>query len=267
VASALRQAEAYNEALDLHRAAQELDFASEIQSSFFPDKIPVLPGWELAVTIMPAREMSGDFFDFIPLDEDHLGILIADVTDKGVGPALYMALSRTLIRTYAIEYQFEPDTIFFAANRRILEDARARLFVTAFFGVLNIKTGVFTYSNAGHNAPYLLRANGGPVEPLRATGMPIGIDEESVWEQVDIELEPGDVLLLYTDGIPDAMNEDGDLYEEETFIDVAQVNATEPAFEIQAAIIDQLQNFVGEAAQVDDITLMILRRDEAEKSP
>jgi serine phosphatase RsbU (regulator of sigma subunit) len=262
IASALRQAEVYEEALDFQRAVQELDFASEIQASFFPDKIPVLPGWELAVTIIPARQMAGDFFDFIPLDDHHLGILIADVTDKGVGPALYMALSRTLIRTYATEFQFEPDTVFFAANRRILKDARARLFVTVFFGVLNTETGQFTYSNAGHSAPYLLRADGVTVEPLRVTGMPIGIEDEAVWEQRSVQLEPGDVLLLYTDGIPDAINEEGEFFEVETFIDVAQVNATAPAHEIQAAIIEQLQRFVGEAPQVDDITLMVLRREK-----
>ena len=262
VASALRQAEVYLEALDFQRAVQELEFASEIQASFFPDEIPILPGWELAVTILPARQMAGDFFDFIPLDDNRLGILIADVTDKGVGPALYMALSRTLIRTYATEYQFEPDTVFFAANRRILKDARARLFVTVFFGVLNTETGVMTYSNAGHNPPYLLRADGVTVEPLGVTGMPIGIEEEAIWEQRDVQLDPGDVLLLYTDGIPDALNEEGEFFEEETFIDVAQLNATAPAYEIQAAIIEQLQQFVGEAPQVDDITLLILKRED-----
>lgn len=262
VASALRRAQVYLEALDLQRSAQELEFAGEIQASFFPDEIPIRPGWELAVTIIPARQMAGDFFDFIPLDDKRLGILIADVTDKGVGPALYMALSRTLIRTYATEFQFDPDTVFFAANRRILKDARARLFVTVFFGVLNSETGELTYSNAGHNPPYLLRAEDGTVEPLRVTGMPIGIEEDAIWEQRQVVVEPGDVLLLYTDGIPDAINEEGEFFEVETFLDVARLHAGDPAHQIQATIIEQLQGFVGEAAQVDDITLMVLKREE-----
>lgn len=266
IASALRQAEVYDRALVLQRAAQELDFASEIQASFMPDQIPILPGWELAVTIIPARQMAGDFFDFIPLEDGRLGILIADVTDKGVGPALYMALSRTLIRTYALEFEFEPDTIFFAANRRILQDARARLFVTVFLGMLDTDTGILTYSNAGHNPPYLLRANGGEIEPLRVTGMPIGIDEGAVWEQREVKIEPGDLLLLYTDGIPDAINEDGDFFEDDNLVDIAVVNANTSAHEVQAAIIDQVQRFVGEAPQVDDITLMVLRRDNGESS-
>ena len=261
VASALRQAEVYDKALVLQRAAQELDFASEIQASFMPDQIPIIPGWELAVTILPARQMAGDFFDFIPFEDGRLGILIADVTDKGVGPALYMALSRTLIRTYALEYEFDPDTVFFAANRRILQDARARLFVTVFFGVLDTETGVLTYSNAGHNPPYLLRADGGDVEPLRLTGMPIGIDESAVWEQHEVKMEVGDVLVLYTDGIPDAMNEEGELYEDENLVDVAVLNANASAHELQAAVIDSVHNFVGDAPQVDDITMMVLRRE------
>ncbi len=261
VASALRQAEVYDRALVLQRAVHELDFASEIQASFMPDQIPVLPGWELAVTIIPAREMAGDFFDFIPLEDGRLGILIADVTDKGVGPALYMALSRTLIRTYALEFGFDPDTIFFAANRRILQDARARLYVTVFYGVLDTETGVLTYSNAGHNPPYLLRGKSGNIEGLNVTGMPIGIDDSAVWEQSEVRLEPGDVLLLYTDGIPDATNADGDLFEDDNFLDVAVLHADASAHEMQAAIIEQVQQFAGEAPQVDDITLMILRRD------
>ncbi len=261
VASALRQAQVYEEAILLNRTAQELEFASEIQASFLPDKIPIMPGWELAVTILPAREMAGDFFDFIPLENGNLGILIADVTDKGVGPALYMALSRTLIRTYAIEYEFDPDTVFFAANGRILKDARARLFVTAFFGVLDQQTGILTYSNAGHNPPYLLRANSGEVEPLHATGMPIGIEEDAFWDQEQIQLEPGDMLLLYTDGIPDAVNKDGAFFDETQMVEAAMANFDAPAHEIQAAIIDLVFQFAGEVPQIDDITLMVLKRD------
>ncbi|NJN43276.1 MAG: SpoIIE family protein phosphatase [Anaerolineae bacterium] len=112
IASAVNQARTYAEALEFQQSAQELRLAGEIQASFFPDTIPVGPGWELSVTILPSRETSGDFFDFIPLENGKLGILIADVTDKGVGPALFMALSRTLIRTYAIEYEFDPDIVF-----------------------------------------------------------------------------------------------------------------------------------------------------------
>jgi len=262
VASAVNQARVYNEALELQQTAQELRLAGEIQASFFPDTIPVGEGWELAVTILPARETSGDFFDFIPLENGKLGILIADVTDKGVGPALFMALSRTLIRTYAIEYEFDPDIVFFAANGRILKDSRARLFVTAFFGILDQETGELVYSNAGHNPPYLLRKNGESPYPLSVTGMPIGIDEDTLWGKASVQMEPGDVLVLYTDGIPDAQNEQGEFYREERLIEVARSNADcSSAHELQTTIIEAVQAFIGDAPQFDDITLIVLGRD------
>ena len=158
VASTLYQAQVYSETLDYQAAMQELEFASRIQASFLPNEVPILPGWELAVTLLPARNMSGDYFDFIPLGEDKIGILIADVVDKGLGAALYMALSRTLIRTYALEFELQPDLVFFSTNERILQDARANLFVTAFYGILDVKTGRLAYCNAGHNPPFLMRS-------------------------------------------------------------------------------------------------------------
>ena len=123
IASTLYQAQVYSETLEYQAAMQELEFASRIQASFLPNEVPILPGWELAVTLLPARNMSGDYFDFIPLGEDKIGILIADVVDKGFGAALYMALSRTLIRTYALEFELQPDLVFFSTNERILQDA------------------------------------------------------------------------------------------------------------------------------------------------
>ena len=260
VASALQQAQVYLEALEHTKTTQELQFAGEIQASFLPDKIPFLRDWEISVTILPAREISGDFFDFLTLDDDKLGLLIADVTDKGVGPALYMALSRTLIRTYAMEYEFEPDTVFFATNRRILQDARANLFVTVFFGVLDQKTGVLTYSNAGHNPPYLVRKDG-EVEVLGATGMPVGIETDAVWDIKHVDLQSGDALVLYTDGIPDAQNEDGEFFEQGTLLEIVRAHVGDTANEIQAGILNQVQNFIGTAAQFDDITLMVLTRN------
>lgn len=262
IASAINQADIYQEALDLQRSAEELRLAGEIQASFFPDTFPIAEGWEFAVTVLPARETSGDFFDFIPLDNGKIGILIADVTDKGVGPALFMALSRTLIRTYAIEYELDPDNVFYAANARILKDSRARLFVTAFFGILDQETGELTYSNAGHNPPYLLRHTGGRPQPLSVTGMPIGIDEDTLWGKAIVQIEPGDVLVLYTDGIPDAQNVDGEFFQEERLLEVARANAEcSSAHELQTLIIESVQAFIGEAAQFDDITLVVLGRD------
>lgn len=262
IASALHQAEIYAETLDYQAAMQELEFAGRIQASFLPNELPLLDGWELAVSYLPARETSGDFFDFILLPDGKVGILIADVADKGVGAALYMALSRTLIRTYALEFEVSPDIIFFSANERILQDARANLFVTAFYGVLDPNDGSLTYCNAGHNSPLLISPkNDGIIHALTPTGMPMGIDEDSTWTQATIQIEPGDVLILYTDGIPDTQDAEGSFFKERRLIEVIQDQADSPAQDIQSAILDAVDGFAGGSAQFDDITLLVLKRD------
>jgi sigma-B regulation protein RsbU (phosphoserine phosphatase) len=267
VASAFHGASVYQQTLAYQKVTQELALAGKIQASFLPDVLPRLNGWQLAVTLLPARETSGDFFDLISLSDRKLGLLIADVTDKGVGAALYMALSRTLIRTYAVEFDEDPqpDVVLFAANGRILKDARADLFVTVFYGILDLETGSLTYANAGHNPPYLLRSKNGPgapvVEPLPPTGMPVGIEEDTVWGQETVQLEPGDVLVLYTDGIPDSLNSQGEFFRDDLLLEAVTGSQGRQANEIQDAILERVQEFVGAAPQFDDITLMILTRD------
>jgi serine phosphatase RsbU (regulator of sigma subunit) len=264
VASALHQAEVYSEILNYQATLQELEFAGRIQASFLPREMPVLDGWELAVTLVPARLTSGDYFDIMQFSDEKIGILIADVTDKGLGAALYMALSRTLIRTYALEYGMAPEIVFFSVNERILQDASANLFVTAFYGILDRATGQLTYANAGHNPPFLLSGrNGNVVHALASTGMPIGVDEDAVWTQNAIQIEPGEALVLYTDGIPDANNGNGERFGERRLIEIAQANRTLAAQELQKVILDAIQGFVGEAAQFDDITMLVIRRDQS----
>lgn len=263
VASALHQAELYAETLEYQQAAQELAFAGRIQASFLPNELPRPDGWELAVTLLPARETSGDFFDFIPLPEGRIGLLIADVADKGMGAALYMALSRTLLRTYAFEYDTRPDIVILAANERILQDARANLFITAFYGILDPQTGTLTYCNAGHTTPYLLRGeSGGAVQALATTGMPMGIEMEAVWGQASIQIEPGDVLILYTDGIPDAINSEGQFFREKQLVEVARTGLGMGPQEMQSCILEAVQSFAGDTPQFDDITLLVLMRYE-----
>jgi sigma-B regulation protein RsbU (phosphoserine phosphatase) len=173
-----------------------------------------------------------------------------------------MALSRTLLRTYALEFDAEPEVVFYAANARLLSDARANLFVTAFYGILDPQAGTLTYCNAGHNPPYLIGAgDGNPVQSLGRTGMAIGIEEFTTWKQASVNISPGDILLLYTDGIPDALNEAGEFFEDESLIEVTHTLKGRPAQEIQEAILEKVQKFAGAQPQSDDITLMILVRD------
>lgn len=261
IASAIDQAEDYAQTLAYQGMAQELRLAGQIQASFLPSEFPNVPGWQLAVTLEPARGLSGDFFDLIPLPSGRLGILIADVADKGFGAALYMALSRTLLRTYAIEYPLRPDLVFSEANERILSDASANLFITVFYGILDPEKDTLTYCNAGHNPPLHLSNKQGGSAALIRTGMPIGIDEDALWDRKVITFDPGDTLVLYTDGIPDAQNESGEFFDEDQLVAVAEANKGASAYEMQDAILKRVRGFVNGAPQFDDITLMVLARD------
>lgn len=262
IASAIHQSVVYTRSLEYQRVTQELKWAGSIQSSLLPYSFPTIPGWQLAVTLEPAGETSGDFFDVIPLENGRVGLVIADVLDKGIGPALYMAISRTLIRTYAIELDSQPDTVFFATNERILADTTANLFVTAFYGVLDPETGEMTFCNAGHNPPFLVSSNDKDgVQELSRNAIPIGIDEDAIWGNNTVTLLPGDALILYTDGIPEAQNHAGELFGEKPLIDVVKANLGKSAGDLQASILDAVHQFVGDAPQFDDITLMVLVRD------
>ena len=262
VASALNGAKVYAQTLAHQRVEQELALAWQIQASFLPDDLPHIPSWQLAATLKPARETAGDFYDFISLPNGRLGILVADVADKGMGAALYMALSRTLIRTYAVENKAQPELVLSAANGRILRDTRADLFVTVFYGILDPATGTLTYCNAGHNPPYLFRGqNGDPVQALRTTGIPLGMFEDMTWEQRIVQLAPGDLLVLYTDGITEAQNRQEEFFGEERLLEVVRANLGRSAQGLQDALMAQVREFVGDAPQFDDITLMVLVRD------
>jgi sigma-B regulation protein RsbU (phosphoserine phosphatase) len=250
------------------RMVEELALAGEVQASFLPPEVPAFPGWQLAATLQPAREASGDFYDLISLPDARLGIVMADVSDKGAGAALYMALSCTLIRTYAPQYPAQPELVLGAVNRRMLTDTSASEFVTVFYGILDLATGMLLYSNAGHWPPFRFHArNEGDTQELTATGIPLGILEDRAWRQEALQIDPGDVLVLYTDGITEAHNEQAVLFGERRLLASvrASLRAAGPqppvAQEIQDAILADVHRFAGNAPRSDDIALAILLRE------
>jgi serine phosphatase RsbU (regulator of sigma subunit) len=262
VASALHQKVVYERMLAHQKTQTELEFARRIQTGFLPDVLPELPGWQLAASLEPAREMSGDFYDVIPLPSGKLGLLVADVADKGVGPALYMALSRTLLRTFATQFENNPEQVFEAANERILQDALESMFVTVFYGILDPQAATLTYANAGHNPPLLLRAKDiSNPELLSRTGTALGVMEGLTWETKTVPLARGDLLVLYTDGVTEAQDAENTLFGDDRLLGVIRAQAGESAAEIHAAILDSIRAFVGNAPQFDDITLLTLKRE------
>jgi serine phosphatase RsbU (regulator of sigma subunit) len=260
IASALYRAEEYAQTLAHQKMIQELAMAAEIQASLIPDTVPQIAGWQLAATLRPARQTSGDFYDLLELPNGLLGLLIGDVTDKGTGAALFMALSRTLIRTFAFEYPEQPALALHATNKRILRDSRSSMFVTVFYGILDLASGTLTYCNAGHNPPYLLR-HGAEPQPLRNTGIPLGISGDRTWRAQTVTLESGDALVLYTDGISEAQNENGELFEVERLLAAAQNSGMRSAQAVQDSILAAVDQFVGDAAQFDDMALLAVVRD------
>jgi serine phosphatase RsbU (regulator of sigma subunit) len=246
------------------KMAQELALAGEVQTSFLPHDLPDIPGWQLTATLKPAREMSGDFYDFIPLPDGCLGILVADVSDKGAGAALYMALSWTLIRTYAAEYPSQPENVLSAVNHRILNDDYTYHFVTVFYSILDPNTGTLVYCNAGHWPPYLISAqDNGSVQKLSRTGISLGLFADGNFERGVVQLDPGDVLVLYTDGITEAQNAQGSFLGEERLLESVKTKLGRPVGEIQDTILADVQSFASDAPQSDDIALIVLLRKTA----
>ena len=238
--------------------SEELEFAGRVQTRFLPETVPQVPGWNIAVSLRPARQTYGDFYDFVTLDNGTLGFVIADVTDKGTGAALYMALSRTLIRTYAMQHPADPALALEAANARALADTTSNQFVTVFYGVLEPNTGTLVYANAGHNPAYVLRA--GRTQELGKTGTPLGILEGMTWQQRSISLEPGDALVLYTDGLCEAQNSSGEQFGTPRLVDAARSHTGCSAQEIHDALITAVDDFVGDESPFDDMTVLVAVR-------
>jgi sigma-B regulation protein RsbU (phosphoserine phosphatase) len=241
---------------------QELALAGSLQASFFPSEPPHVPGWELSVVLKPARETSGDFYDVYMLPNGRLAILVADVVDKGAAAALYMALSWTLIRTYAREYPDQPERALCSANSRIISDTDASRFVSVFFGILDPLSGSFVYCNAGHNPPILFsKGEEENFTQLSKTGLILGILENETWGQGRVDLKPGDVLVHYTDGVTEAQNMEGDLYGAKRLIQCVQTHLGCSAEDLQKAILADIHGFIGHAPQFDDIALVVLIRE------
>jgi serine phosphatase RsbU (regulator of sigma subunit) len=264
-AIALQTARLHQEELKRQRLEEELSIARQIQLSLLPTACPVIPGWEFAAAYRPARVVGGDLYDFIDLPgkRRELGLIIADVTDKGVPAALFMAFSRTIIRTECmVRGKRNPAAALKRANRSIIRDIQSdsRLFLSAFYATLDTQTGRLVYSNGGHNWPLRLRAADGEVQWLAARGLMLGIFENIELEEEEIEVAPGDLLIFYTDGVTEARSGDGQLFDAERLRAVAEANRGASAQGMLQAVVEAVEAFVGNAQPSDDLTLFVIRR-------
>jgi serine phosphatase RsbU (regulator of sigma subunit) len=259
------------EMVERERLEREMQLAREIQRTFLPQTLPDLPGWDLRVCWRTAHEVGGDFYDYFALPGRRFGLVIADVADKGMPAALFMTLVRTLVRA-AVQQAKSPARVLERVNNLLVPDAPQGMFVTLAYAVLSLETGELELANAGHNPPLWVRCNPFQLERLHRGGMALGVIEGNRIEDRKLLLEPGDCLVMYTDGVTEAFSPDGDLFGEERLLatveTVAQCSAqaaeTEaPAAGAQAMLeaIDQaVVDFIGEAARSDDLTLLVLKR-------
>ena len=257
-ATAVVNNQLYRESADRARLQQELDVAHTIQASFLPDGSPNIPGCSVATHWQAARQVGGDFYDFLPLNDDKWGVVIADVADKGVPAALFMALSRTILRTVAFNRE-DPAHVLMRANEIIAREARSDLFVTVFYGIWDPTTERFTYANAGHNPPLLLQPNGS-FQPLPGNGIALGILPDIQMQSRSMALRPGETIILYTDGVTEALNEDFDEFGLERLQVAARAAARRPVPDIVRHITTSIRDHTGQTPQFDDMTLIILKR-------
>ncbi len=243
------------------RIGAELNVATQIQADMLPRIFPAFPErqeFEVYATMNPAKEVGGDFYDFFLVDDDHLAVVIADVSGKGVPAALFMVIAKTLIKNHA-QNRETPGEVFTQTNAQLCEGNDAGLFVTAWMGVLEISTGKFVYVNAGHNPPLLKRA-GGQYEWLKSRpGFVLAGMEGIRYRENTLELMPGDTLYLYTDGVTEATSSAQELYGEER-LQAALNEASElPVSQLLPRIKNCIDTFVGDAEQFDDITMLGLQ--------
>jgi phosphoserine phosphatase RsbU/P len=259
-AAAIERARLLDRALAARNLERELEIARGIQASFLPKAPPDVPGLDLAGLNIPYREVGGDYFDYIRIVENQLGLAIGDVSGKGVAAALLMAAFRASLLA-EIRNQFAIRRILQKVNRLLFESTDAGKFVTAFYGVLDAKNRVFTFANAGHNPPLLLRANG-DVEWLSEGGLPLGVMEEATYEERPVPLGVGDVLVLYTDGVTEASDESEEQFGVERLEALVRLHAKGPAATLLEAIRHDVEAFTGERHLNDDLTVIVARLTE-----
>jgi serine phosphatase RsbU (regulator of sigma subunit)/putative methionine-R-sulfoxide reductase with GAF domain len=240
------------------RLETEVQLARQIQQTFIPQSLPIYESWQFAARWRTARQVGGDFYDVIELPDNKLGIFIADVADKGMPAALFMALTRTLLRAAAVEMH-SPVDVLRRVNDQLLPDTRQSMFVTAVYGVLDTVSGKFVFVNAGHNPPFWVKGNG-EIQKLTRTAIALGVVDQPGMQERTILLAEGDMLLLYTDGLTEAFSPSEDLFGDERLTDALISLEEHTADEVLMVVEERLNEFIESIPLGDDMTMLAVKR-------
>jgi phosphoserine phosphatase RsbU/P len=262
-AFALYNAIIYSEAGEKKRLDHDLEIARDIQRILLPSEAPAVQGFDISGINVPARQVSGDYFDYIKVDEQLLGVAIADVSGKGVPASLIMAICRSVLRSQSAGNP-SPSDVLGKVNRQLYPDIKEDMFISMAYVILDPAKNRVTLSRAGHDAPLLYKRSSQSVTPLKPRGMALGIDSGSVFDRLtvdfDVPLEPGDCLVLYTDGVTEALDAEGYEFGLERTIQSVRASAMHGASAIITRVIDDVRNFAGSQPQNDDITLIAIHK-------
>jgi sigma-B regulation protein RsbU (phosphoserine phosphatase) len=249
--------------VEQEKAEYELSIAREVQRQLLPSETPQIPGWECAAFYQGAKAVSGDYFDFIRLSETLWGFIVADVSGKGIPGSMVMAVTRTIIRLIAVKHQNHVADALKETNRLIAKQIKRGMFVTSCYAVLDVRTGILTYASAGHNPMVIFRSGKG-YELAQGKGIALGFNEGPVFdrtiEQHQVQLNPGDGMVLYTDGFPEAMNEGNEEFGEERFCKLIGANGHVDSRALIQGLVGEIARHRGKAEQSDDLTLLTMRR-------
>ncbi|MDX1437493.1 MAG: SpoIIE family protein phosphatase, partial [Anaerolineales bacterium] len=264
LAIAIEKARLHRREKDQLQIEKELALSRQVQTSMLPQAIPQLDGWQMAFCYQPAREVGGDFYDYFELPDDgngarEWGLVVADVADKGMPAAIFMALSRVMIRSAAFMIA-SPASALQRANRTILQEAGGSLFLTAFYARLDPLTGRLRFSNAGHNRPLWVKA-GGEVVELTTQGTVLGVLDDILLGEDEIQVSPGDSVVLYTDGIIEAVDQNDQLFGRRRLDEAVRAAPGSRPQQLVDAIVTAVEQFAGEIEQSDDVTVLVVRRN------
>ncbi len=250
------------------RIQNELSIATRIQEGILPSTFPPFPErkeFDIYASMVPALEVGGDFYDFFLIDDDHLGLVMADVSGKGISGALFMVISKTLIQNETMINHGQPSKVLSIVNKRLLEGNEAEMFVTVWLGILTISTGEIVYVDAGHEYPAIAHKDGKFELFKDVHGMAVAALEFTKFKEGTIQLEPGDTLYLYTDGVTDANNPSKERFDTDRMVDALNINPNGTVKEINDNVHNAIRDFMQDEPPFDDTTMMVFRYNGTEK--